>query len=938
MSAAAIVKTLAKEFSVDVEHAQRVFDLLNAGSKVPTIARYRRAEIGSFVDGTIRRFARRMREFDELDKRRATLIKAISEQKASKGSEGATEASLERLRNCTDRAQLEDLFLPHRRPEPEVQLALDRGLGALADLLVEPAPKSERAAEPEAPQDAAPADAPAEATEDADEAADTETSGEALADAEPAPGPAAETTAAQAATPEATDKVEDKQGATEEPAPSGVPPVHGLHIDLTLELAKACRPFVKTDRGVHTDEQALEGAVRILADRLGRNPGLRSTLRNTMRKNGRISVRGLVSDKELGTHRALLKLNTPLKQLQGHKLLALRQAQSQRHIATTVSIDEKLVLPKVRAALGKHVRPEFQNVADAVAEQALRQRLLPIIEDEVRNELRERADDEAIRFLSQHLRQTLLAPPAGPRRVAGVHVDPKGDWLIALVAEDGTPDGEPIKIAAGSLEPAPLAEALGASLRDANVRALVMGSSKGLRAAVLKLRETLNLLNADASVFLVNDGGLSSYANSEPARRELPDHTAPARQAIGLARRLQDPLAEFVKGEMRHLGLGREQSIISKANLRRVMNETVESCVAFVGCDLNSAPLTLLRHVPGLSFELAKKLVERRAERPFASREELRTEGLLDDTAWTNAIGFLRVAGSSEPLDRTALHPEQYDLARRIILDSGGSVEETLGRRDAAKGLRRANFEIDEYTWRDLVREISHPGRDPRMRTFPPRVLPVDFDVKTLEKDQVIEGIVSSVTSFGAFVDLGVKREGMVHISEISDRYVRDARTLLSIGQVIRARVLNATGPRVELSLKKVPPPARTTGMRGGGGGAAGGAGGNRGRRSGGRGGEREGKPAFPEYQPVVRAARTRRDGLGNAAPEKGRRGGGGGGRGGPNRSGPGRGGKRGARDDQYDPAAVREASKSAGSYNPFASFFDKGEASGDDAGGADSK
>jgi uncharacterized protein len=931
VSVAAIVETLAKEFSVDRDVAQRVFDLLTGGFKVPTIARYRRSEIGSLNDGTIRRFQRRMRHLEDLDKRRGTLLRSIEEQRKTQETAGraasGSETDLGPLEACMDRFELEDLFLPHRRPEPEVQLAIDRGLEALADELVAPSPESKRSgkhghekANEEAEPGVAPTEGAAEEQAPATEAPAAEATAEDAASETPTEEPKVEASAEDAATP---DTGEASGPAAEAKAPAAKTKahpapvehaVHGLHIELTPELARACAAHVNPDRGIHTDEQALEGAVRILSDRLGRNPSLRGVLRRAMRKHGRMSVRSLVPEKELGRNRSLLKLNTPIRQLQGHKLLSLRQAQSQRQIAPSVNIDESLVLPKVRAALGKHLRPEFEPLADAVAEQALRQRLLPMIEDEVRNELRERADEEAIRFLAHHLRQILLTPPAGPRPVAGLHVDAKGDWLIVQVDREGNPAEGEIRIAAGS-EPLPkLAEALAESLRDSGVRAIAVGNGKNIRQSVQKLREAIELLGAGAHVFLVNEAGLASYANSEPARRELPDHTVPARQAIGIARRLQDPLAEFLKSDVRHLGLGREQGIVSKANLRRLLHDTVESCVAHVGCDLNTAPLSLLRHVPGLNYDLAKVLVERRAQRPFTSREDLRTEGLLDDLAWTNAVGFLRVPGSPEPLDRTALHPEQYDLARRMIHDAGGSVEETLGHRDALKGLHREPYELDEYTWRDFTREVSHPGRDPRMRLFPPTLLSCGFDPKELKKDQVVEGIVSNVTSFGAFVDLGIPQDGMVHISEISTKYVRDARVLLSIGQVVRGRVLNSSGPRVELSLKNVPYQRRRTGGSGDRKHAP------RPHRGGQRGREEE---SWPDHKPVMRAARSRRDGLvtGSSEKERKRRGPGGRGRG-PGR--PGGGGRRDRRgkDDQYDPAAVREASKASGNYNPFASFF----------------
>jgi len=941
VSTAAIVETLAKEFNVDLAHAQRVHDLLSAGFTAPTLSRYRRAEIGSATDGTIHRFARRMRQLDELEKRRQSLLRSIEQQlKSGKGapqelsSEGGA-GSLDALRSCMDRFELEDLFLPHRRPEPEVQLALDRGLGALADLLVAPVPRAPKAKE-------SPPEPEPEPVSDAGEPETTESETTEPETTEPeTTEPEAtepETTEPEATEPEATEPEATEPEATKpeaakpeaakpeaakpDVAKPGEPYVHATRIDLSPELSRLCAPFVNTDRGVHSDEQALEGAMRILSDRLGRSPTLRGLLRRMLTKHGRIKTRPLAAQKKSGHNRSSLKVDAPIRQIQGHRLLALRQAQSQRLVATSITVDEKLVLPKVRAALGRRIRPEAASVADVVAEQALRQRLLPMIEEDVRGELRERADEEAIRFLAQHLRQILLAPPGGPRPAAGVHVDAKGDWLIVVLDAAGEPVGEEIRIEASAKTPAELAESLGEALRKSGIQALAAGHGKAAREAVQKLRETIDLLKAEACVFLVNEAGLSSYANSEQARHELPDHSVPARQAISLARRLQDPLRELLKTDPRHLGLGREQSVVSKANLRRVLHDTVESCVAHVGCDLNTAPLSLLRHVPGLNFELAKKLIDRRAERPFTSREELRTEGLLDDVAWTNAIGFLRVADSHEPLDGTALHPEQYDLVRRIILENGSSVEDALGRRDSNRGMKRAGFEVDELTWRDFTREISHPGRDPRPRLFLPQLMAPDADPKALEKGQVVEGIVSNVASFGAFIDLGIPRDGMIHISEISSRYVRDARGLLSIGQIIRGRVLDSSGQRVELSLKNVPDPRR----RGGPGERRPARGGRPG--AGHRGKQGDSKEVWPEHKPVLRAARSRRDGLVTGEKREGR----GGGRGGGGRPKTGAGGRRpGGRgrrnvDEHYDPEAVRQVTKTSAGYSPFASFFkDKG-------------
>jgi uncharacterized protein len=925
---AAIVETLAKEFAVRTEHAARVFELLQAGNKAPYIARYHRAEIGDFTDGSIRRFGRRLKQFEELELRRATILRSIEELRARAGGEATPPPT--GVLACMDRFELEDHFLPFRRPEPEVQLAIDRGLEQLADALVAPAPRGTPGLDPAAEDvvaEAALEDGPGPAPVEEPHVSAEETQAEIAEPAESGEGEALIAASDEAAGPE-----ESAETSKEEPAPAPEPqPVrpafHPAHIDLSPQLARLCAQHVNTDRGVHTEQQALDGAMRILSDRLGRNPELRSLLRRLLRKHGKVSVRALADEGRLGRNRALLKIHAPLRQLQGHRLIALRQAQALRQVALLLSVDEGVVLPKVRAALGRRIHPDYASVADEVARQALHLRLLPMIEDDVRNELRERADEEALRLVAQHLRQILLTPAAGPRAAAGVHVDAKGDWLIVAVGADGEPLGPEIQLEASTLAVPDLAQKLNESMRGSGVTALCVGNGKGSHEALQKLRAALHLLGVEAVALPVNEAGLGHYANSELARAELAAHSVPAREAISLARRYQDPLQEFLKFDPRHLGLGREQFVIGKAPLRRLIHDVVESCVAFVGCDLNRAPLSFLRHVPGLGYEFAKKLVERRAVRPFGSREELRTENLLDDLSWVNAIGFLRVHESSEPLDATALHPGQYDLARRVILQGGASVEETLGRRDAAKGLRRADFGLDEGTWRDLVREISAPGRDPRLRQFQPRFLAPDADAKTLQKDQVVEGVVSNVASFGAFVDIGLAKDAMVHVSEVSHHYVRDARALLSIGQVVRARVTSAGGPRLELSLKNVPdfrraPIPRSTRAAPA---ETGAEAGERPARSGGRGGRREREER--EQQPFLRAARSRRDGLvtGKSGEER-RRGGGGGGRGrdsGRGHDGEGGAGRgRGAGREEYDADAIRRASRPTGTYNPFASFF----------------
>jgi len=954
VTATPILNALSREFDVRPEHVQSALEMIDAGLSMPFIGRFRRPQIGGLPEGMLRRIQRRRLELDELDRRRGTILRLLEKEP------GVPPAQLEAIQFCMDRFELEDLFIPHRRPEPEVQLALDRGLGALADALVAPLSKAERealglteekeekdeegSAEGEAgPSAAAQASAPSE--ERGERAERGEANADAGAEAAPSGGDAvavmelatADASAASAA-PEASHEDSDEETPAAPTLDAPAAHVPHVHIDpkavMNAQLARLCQPFVNPDKGVHTEAEALSGALRILSDRLGRNARLRGTVRRILGKHGVLTVRAIAPEGRLGRHRSLLKLKQPLRQLQGHRLLAIRQAQKERAINTVITLDPMRALPKVRQALGRYTHPAHEEVLRDIAMQALQHRLLPMVEQDVRLELKERADQEALRFLSQHLRQVLFSPVLVRERVLGVDVNAKGDWTVVPVDERGAPLGDEVRIETAGKEDAALGAELAAVLQQHGIRCLAVGHGKGPRAAVNKLRAVLAAVQRPATVFVVNESGLSSYANSEFARLELPSKAVPVRMAVSLARRLQDPAAEILKVDPRHLGLGSEQGLVSKANARRCFDETTESCIAHMGCDVNHAPLSVLMHMPGLDKESAQRIVARRAEKPFTSREELRQEGVLSEAQWTSAIAFLRVPGSSEPLDHTALHPEQYPLVRNLFDSAGSSVEQGLGRPGATRGMRCPD-ELDDGTWRDLMRELSFPGRDPRWRQHLPALLDAATDPVRLVKDRVIEGVLTNVASFGAFVDVGLPQDAMIHISEVSDRYVRDAREVLSIGQVVRARIQDASGPRLSLSLKNVPreeraprPPrdegaGREQGPRGGGGG------GRRGER--GRG--RFERDSGPKANPNVRAAQTRRDGMGSGKGGPRRGGGGFGGRssGGPGGSTGGAGGrddKRGNRADERldrdDRAHLDTLSKKKAAFSPFASFFKK--------------
>ncbi len=955
MTSTLILETLASEFSVDVDAVRRILEMLDGGLNPAHIGHHRRADTGATPEHLVRRMGKRHADLVELDRRRASIRRMLE------GTEGVPAKVFDELDRTTDRFVLEDLFLPFRKPEPEVQLALDRGLGALADRLIAP---SERArAEREEPTSGEP---DAEAAGDGDagdpaEAAAEEATPQVPDEAQgPGEEPAVEATAAELPVPEASeadgsselqepsaaeaaqdvdlqpggDEASSSQGEPQPAAPADgesdadAKPVAGSaqdianlrhhlpQVELTPELARVCSEFVAPDRGVHTDEEALNGAMRILADRLGRSSALRGQVRRLLRRHGVLSVQPGSNTERANRYKSLFKVSQPLKQLQGHRLITIRQGQRDRAITANIELDPRRALAPVRKALARKNDPDFDGVLDAVAAVALEQRLLPMLEADVRLELKERGDEEALRFIAAYLREVLLTAPLGPRPVAGVDVSPKQDWTVVVLDAAGQPTGEEVRIETGDKDDVTLAEELVAAVRDTGVEWLACSAARSVRPSVRRLRKLVELTGSQATVALVNDVGVTGWVNGEAGRKSLPERSVQARTAIAMGRRLQDPMAALLELDPRQLGLGVEKSLVSKANLQRVLDETVESCVALVGVDVNHAPEHLLARVPGLDTGAVNAIVAARAEAPFESREALRERNVLNPAQWQNAVGFLRVRDAAQRLDASALHPDQYALAMRLVEATGQPTEEVIGRFGGLKGLRRADFDVDEYTWRDLLREIGHPGRDPRPRLFPARPLPSDTDPASLEAGQVVEGFVCNVANFGAFVDIGLEREGFIHISALAQRFVRDARELTSVGRTVRAKIVDTSGSRIGLTLVDVPErekpkPGRRRGE-------------GRGERGRGRGERQGGRWSEPERQ--IRVARVRRDGM----PGEGDRGGRRGGPGGPGRGGPG-GGRRGDRRPPRD-GGDRDAANFARSQsreplknNPFAQFFDRG-------------
>ncbi|WP_231038740.1 helix-hairpin-helix domain-containing protein, partial [Nitratidesulfovibrio oxamicus] len=456
------------------------------------------------------------------------------------------------------------------------------------------------------------------------------------------------------------------------------------------------------------------------------------------------------------------------------------------------------------AATGAAPRPETAvGQVEAALADAWKRLLAPSLENELRTALRERAEAQAIGVFAANLRELIMAPPLGGRRMLAL--DPgwrTGSKLVCLDAQGSLLHHEVIHPLTGDAG----AERAARTLRDCCARyaieVVAVGNGTAGRETEAFVRGAG--LPAGVDVVLVNETGASVYSASDAARREFPDHDLTVRGAVSIGRRLMDPLAELVKIDPRSLGVGQYQHDVDQAALRRALDEVVASCVNAVGVDANTASPELLAHVSGIGPVLARNIVAHRAENgPFRSRKDMLKVPRLGPKAFEQAAGFLRVRGDN-PLDASAVHPERYDLVARMAADLGCALADLLRRDDLRGRIRPEQYVADGVglpTLTDILAELARPGRDPRPSFTPFRFAEGVHSPDDLEPGMVLPGIVTNVTAFGAFVDIGVHRDGLVHVSQLSDRFVRDPAEVVAPGRAVRVRVLEVDRARGRVSL-----------------------------------------------------------------------------------------------------------------------------------------
>jgi uncharacterized protein len=679
--------------------------LLDEGSTIPFIARYRKEMTNGLDEVEIALIRDNAKKFDELITRQQTILTAINEQ------EKLTNELREKIEHCFDSVILEDLYLPYKQKRvTKGEKAKKLGLEPLAKMII-----SQRGGDPEF----------------------------------------------------------------------------------------MAEKFVKGE--VEDAQSAISGAKDIMAEWMNENLQIRSRLRQLFQRKS-VLVSKLVKGKEeeAAKYRDYFDFSESINRCASHRLLALIRAEREGYISLKSQPDSTEALEILERYFVKG-NDACAQIVLAACKESFKRLISPSLENDVLNEAKEKADREAIKVFSTNLRQLLLAPPLGSKRILAIDpgfrtgckvvcLDESGELLMNQTIYPHAPQNE------SSAAKSKLAQWVQAYKIDA----IAIGDGTAGR-------ETENLVkhirfDRDLEVFVVREDGASIYSASSIARKEFPHFDVTVRGSVSIGRRLMDPLAELVKIDPKSIGVGQYQHEVNQTLLKNGLDDVVISCVNAVGVDLNTASPYLLSYVSGLGPALAENIVAYRAENgPFQSREELKKVKRLGDKAYEQATGFLRVRNSENPLDNSAVHPESYSVVVKMAKNLKVEVKELIGNESLAGQLNKADFpELDSFTFDDLVKELKKPGRDPRKKA---KVLEFDSTIRTIDDlrtGMILPGIVTNVTAFGAFVNIGIKENGLIHKSNLADVYVEDPAKFIALHEHVQVQVLEVDAARKRVGLKKV--------------------------------------------------------------------------------------------------------------------------------------
>jgi uncharacterized protein len=702
---------IASVLGVPMKGLVAVVQLLDEGSTVPFIARYRKEATGNLDEVQIRGIEEKLLYFRELVSRKQTILASIQEQGK------LTDELKARIEQCLDKAELEDLYLPYKpKRRTKAMIAREKGLGPLADYLW-----------------------------------------------------------------------------NQEPA------------ETPLDAFAAT--FVDAEKGVATVEEALEGARHIIAETISDDADIRKLLRRAMLEEG-VIVSKKVPDAadEQEKFKMYYDYREPVKQIPSHRMLAIRRGETESVLYFLIELDPQRPLDLIKGKV--HKQPgDWTAQLNLAAEDSWKRLLNSSITSEVRLELKQRADADAIQVFRENLQNLLLAPPAGQLAVLGLDPGIRTGCKIAVVDDTGKFLGHDVIYPFQPKNDVAGAErTMIALIAKYGVRAIAIGNGTASRETDSFVRDLLRRAGL-TSIFCVtvNESGASIYSASDIARQEFPDLDLTVRGAISIARRLQDPLAELVKLDPKSIGVGQYQHDVDQTHLHKSLETVIESCVNRVGVDLNTASWALLRYVAGITERTALKIVEFRNEHGrFRSRVQLNAVPGIGPKTFEQAAGFLRIRHGDNPLDITAVHPESYPVVEQIAKSLNVPLEQLIQEPALVEKVDKSGVAAGVYTLNDILEELRKPGRDPRDKFLAPSFKENVKEIADLQAGMTLEGVVTNVTKFGAFVDVGVHQDGLVHISELSDRYIKEPSDVVKVGQIVKVHVLSVDPKikRIALSMK----------------------------------------------------------------------------------------------------------------------------------------
>jgi len=564
------------------------------------------------------------------------------------------------------------------------------------------------------------------------------------------------------------------------------------------KLEETISGYINVDRGVNNEEEALTGAMDIIAEIMSDNSEIRDIVRSIANRKGILKSEAVNKEIE-SPYEMYYDFQESVRTIPNHRILAINRGEKEKFLKVSLVLPDEEVLSRIKEKVILNPSLETSKILENCIKDSYKRLIFPSIEREIRGMLQERAEKEAIGVFALNLRSLLMQPPTREKVIMGIDPGYRTGCKVAVIDETGKlleyttiyPTEPHNKVQEAK-------ETLSKLIYDYKVSVIAIGNGTASRETEMVVADLIKELNYKVSYTIVNEAGASVYSASEIGQKEFPDLDVSIRGAVSIARRLQDPLAELVKIDPKHIGVGQYQHDLNQKNLDEALKGVVEDCVNTVGVDLNTASLSLLKYVAGISVKVASNIIEYREEvGRFTSRRELLKVKGLGDKTFTQCAGFLRIPGGSDPLDNTAVHPESYDIARKLI----GKNLDSLDMEELSQQLN-----VGILTLKDIIEELKKPGRDPRDQMSKPVFRQDVLKFEDLRENMVLTGVVRNVVDFGVFVDIGVKQDGLIHISQLSNSYIKHPKEVVKVGDIISVKVLkvDVNKRRISLSIKDV--------------------------------------------------------------------------------------------------------------------------------------